>query len=157
MLFAAFALILGSCSKEGEQGPAGPTGPAGPAGPAGSDANFTIGEYQVAAADFQGAYTEFPVAEITQDVFESGVVLVYIFDEFGYWNQIPSQWHPIIGFSYVWTADTQGILGLDHDPDVMPTDYSVRVVTMFQRTYDALPDGDIVNDYDRLVNYLQSK
>lgn len=161
ILFGALALTFTSCSKEGPQGPAGPsgpTGPAGPAGPAGQNANFAIGEYQVAAGDFQGGqYAEFEADVITQDVYESGVVLVYVLDGFEYWNHIPSQWTPIIGFSYVWVEGAGGFVGLDHDPGVAPENYTVRVVTMFQRTYEEIADTDIPADYDRLMNYLTTK
>lgn len=155
ILFGALALTFTSCSKEGPEGPQGLTGPAGPAG---QNANFAVGEYEVAGSEFQGGqYAEFAADVITQDVYESGVVLVYVYDEFEYWNHIPSQWTPIVGFSYVWIADAGGFLGLDHDPSVTPGDYTVRVVTMFQRTYEEIADTDIPADYDRLMNYLSKK
>lgn len=156
ILFGALALTFTSCEKEGTAGPAGPSGsagPAGPAGPAGDNANFAIGEYEVAASEFQGGYAEFAVAEITEDVMESGVVMVYVLDGFGYWNHVPSQWTPIIGFSYVWVEDNGGFLGLDHD-NTTPADYTIRVVTMFQRAYEELPSEDITLDYNRLMEFL---
>lgn len=150
LLFAAVAMIFTACE--------GPEGPAGPAGSDGSDANFTTFETSVVVADWAGgAYVEFPVDIITEDIYNDGVVLVYIKDAFEYWNQIPSAWTNIVGFSYFWSADTQGVLGLDHNPDVAPAeDYDVRVVTMFMRDFEQI-DEEIVADYDRLIDHLENK
>ena len=156
VFLSVLALSFTACTKEGPAGPAGAAGPAGPAGPAGENANYSIGEYTVAGADFQANYTEFQVAEITEDVMDAGVVLVYVQDSFGYWNQIPSNWTPIIGFSYIWTADTGGILGLDHDDTPVLDSYVVRVVTMFQRDYELLDEG-VVADFDQLMEVLTTK
>lgn len=153
MLFAAAALLFTSC-----EGPEGPEGPQGPAGPAGDNSNFSTFETTVLAADWGGQpYTEVEVDIITEDVYTDGVVLVYVEDEFSFWNQIPSAWTPIVGFSYTWASDSGGILGLDHDPGVaIDSDWNIRVVTMHARAYDQI-DEEIIADYDRLVDYMENK
>lgn len=151
ILFLAFVAFT-SCKKE-----EGPVGPQGPAGPTGESANFTTGEYYVEAGDFQPTYAEIGVDIITEDIMESGVVLVYVLDSFGYWNNVPNEWTPIIGFSYTWLENFGGILGLDHDPNVEPNDYTIRVVTMYQRSHEELPSEEIIQDYDRMINYLSTK
>lgn len=147
ILFIGFVTLTG-CKKE--------EGPVGPPGPAGEDANFAVGEYLVEAADFESDYAEISVDIITEDIMESGVVLVYVEDGFGYWNNVPSQFTPIIGFSFVWGATSGGILGLDHDPAIIIEDYNVRVVTMYQKTHQDLPSDEIVQDYDLLINHLSA-
>ena len=158
VLLGATALLFASCAKEGPQGPAGPAGPAGaagPAGPAGEGASFAIYETSVAPGDWQAAYVEFAAPNITEAVFNEGVVLVYVQDEYGYWNQMPSAWTPITGWAYFWTADTGGIVGLDHDPaTTVDLTYPVRVVTMGQRDYEVLTD-DILADCDKLIEVLR--
>ena len=144
-LFVTAGLMIVSCGKEG---------PAGPQGPAGDPANYELGEYLVESEDFSFNYAEISVDIITEDIMNEGIVLVYVMDEFGYWNNVPSAFTPIIGYSYVWTEENGGRLGIDHDPDVTPTDYTVRVVTMFQRTHQELPDEDIVEDYESLLEHL---
>ncbi len=150
MLFAAAALLFTACE--------GPEGPAGPAGPAGDNSNFSTFETTVLAADWGGQpYTEVEVNIITEDVYNNGVVLVYVEDAFGYWNQVPSAWTPIVGYGYVWASDAGGVLGLDHDPDVaIDSDWNIRVVTMFMRDFNEI-DEEIVADYDRLVDYMENK
>jgi len=156
-LFTLGILFIGFIAFSGCKRDPGPVGPQGPAGPAGSDANFAIGEYLVEAADFQSDYAEIQADVITQDVMEDGVVLVYILDDFGYWNHVPSQWTPIVGFSFVWHESVGGRLGLDHDPTLTINDYTVRVVTMFQKAYEEIPADEILQDYEGLVNFLQTR
>lgn len=151
ILFIGFVALTG-CKKE-----EGPVGPQGPAGPSGEDANYAIGEYFVEADDFQNDYVEFSVDIITEDISDSGVVLVYVLDQNGYWNSIPNQWTPIIGYSFIWYTNAGGFVGLDHDPDVVIGDYTIRVVTMFQRSHQEMPADEIVQDYDLLMNFLSSK
>lgn len=152
LLFAAVALIFTACGKDGPEGPAGPTGPAGPAG---DDANFELFETTVTVDDWAGgSYFEFEVPVITETIYNEGVVLIYVKDSDTYWNQIPSAWTNIVGFSYIW-LDGTGVVGLDHDPDVAPSeDYDVRVVTMSMSSYDAL-DEDILSNCDRLIQVMK--
>lgn len=161
VLVGATALMFASCAKEGPQGPAGATGapgaagPAGPAGPAGQGAGFAIYETVVTTAEWQSAYVEFAAPNLTEAIFNEGVVLVYVQDDYGYWNQIPSAWTPITGWAYFWTADTGGIVGLDHDPaSTITMDYPVRVVTLGQRDFELLTD-DVLADCDKLIETLR--
>ncbi len=95
-------LAFTSCTKEG------------PAGPAGDDGSFTTYTFTSPASDWAATtYFEYAVATITQDVMDKGIAMVYVQDEYGYWNPCPSSWHPIAGYTYSYTAATGGIVGLD--------------------------------------------
>lgn len=154
LLLSAIALIFTACGKEGPAGDDGSTGPAGPAGPAGENANFAVFETTVAVADWAGGiYMEFEATNITEEIYTEGVVLVYVKDSFEYWNQIPSAWTSIVGFSYVW-VDGLGVVGLDHNPDAAPSeDYDVRVVTMSMSSYEDL-DADVIANCDALIRTM---
>jgi hypothetical protein len=146
-MVAIATLALTSCSKEG---------PAGPAGPAGDDGSFTTYTFTSAAADWAaGNYVEYPCSIITQDVMDKGIALVYVQDEYGYWNPCPSSWHPISGYSYVYDATAGGVVGLD--VSTTPTlDYQVRVVTMHEKTASSISNIETLR-YDELMNKLNSK
>jgi len=86
-ILLSFALFLTSC--EGDQGPAGP---------AGEDAEFTsiTVTFTGAEAGITGSFSEYniDVPEITQDIVDHGVVLVYLNDSLnpepeGRWILIP--------------------------------------------------------------------
>jgi hypothetical protein len=140
-LFFFFALvsIFTSCVKEGPQGPAG------------DDGSFTIYNFTSAAADWAGStYVEYPCSIITQSVIDKGIVLVYVQDEFGYWNPCPSVWHSINGFSY-----NLEIIGLD--ATTAPTvDYNVRVVTMNEKAAAEVGDPSKYT-YNELISKLSQK
>jgi hypothetical protein len=156
-LAGAFALVLAGCAKEGPQGPEGPAGPAGQAGADGTNADFAVFETTVLTTDWQGSYTEFPVDIVTEQIMNEGIVIVYAQDDFGYWNHIPSAWTDIVGYGYVWSAETGGIVGLDHDEAVAPAmDYNVRIVTMSMRSYEVLDAEDLAT-YASLTEALASK
>jgi len=142
---SAAVLAFASCTKEGDRGPAGP------AGPAGEDANFTTEELTVAAADFDGGtYVEYPSEVITQEVYDEGMAIAYVLDDFEYWNSIPSQWHEITGFSY-----TTGTAGFDA-VDGITVDYTVRIVTMRSAQYEEVIELGLEKDCDALIAYLES-
>jgi hypothetical protein len=139
LFLAAIVSVFAACVKEGPQGPAG------------DDGSFTVYNFTSAAADWAGGtYVEYPCPIITQNVIDKGIVLVYVQDEFGYWNPCPSIWHSINGFSY-----NLEIIGLD--ATAAPTiDYNIRVVTMNERA--ALEIGDPSKyTYQELINKLSEK
>ncbi|MDP4629663.1 MAG: hypothetical protein NWQ44_05035 [Flavobacteriales bacterium] len=146
-MLAIATLAFTSCTKEG---------PAGPAGPAGDDGSFTTYTFTSAAADWAAStYVEYPVAIITQEVMDKGIAMVYVQDEYGYWNPCPSSWHPIAGYTYVYTAASGGVVGLD--VSTAPTmDYQVRVVTMNEKTASSIPNIETLR-YDQLMSELTSK
>jgi hypothetical protein len=146
-LVAIATLALTSCTKEG---------PAGPAGPAGDDGSFTTYDFISPATDWAATtYVEYVVSTITQDVMDKGVAMVYVQDEFGYWNPCPSSWHPIDGYTYSYTAAAGGSVGLD--VTVAPTiDYKIRVVTMHEKTASSIANIETLR-YDQLMNELTSK
>ena len=154
-LVAAATLMFAGCAKEGPAGPAGSDGADGINGQDGADAGFELYETTVVVADWQGGvYTEFPAPNVTESIYNQGMVMVYIQDEFGYWNQIPSAWTDFAGFAFFWTADTGGIVGLDYDPTLtVDTDFNVRVVTMELRDYELLDEEDLLT-FEALTDAL---
>lgn len=136
---AAIISIFTACIKEGPQGPAG------------DDGSFTVYNFTSAAAGWNGGtYVEYPCPIITQSVIDKGIVLVYVQDEFGYWNQCPSIWHSINGFSY-----NQEVIGLD--ATATPTiDYNIRVVTMNERALSEVGDPSKYT-YHELMKKLSEK
>ena len=149
-MVAIATLAFTSCTKEG------PAGPAGPAGVAGDDGSFTTYTFTSPASDWAATtYVEYAVATITQDVMDKGIAMVYVQDEYGYWNPCPSSWHPIAGYTYSYTAAADGIVGLD--VSTAPTmDYQVRVVTMHEKTASSIANIETLR-YDQLMNELTSK
>ena len=163
-LMSAAVLTFTSCSKEGAEGPMGATGPAGPAGPAGDDASFTVNAVTIAVADWAGGtYVEYPVDFINADIYEEGMAIPYIQDDFGYWNAVPSQWHVITGFGYSFvdtdgdgTSET-GIVGFDAINGAPTADVNARVVTMTARDYEVLNSNGQINNYNEVMTYLSKK
>ncbi len=149
-MVAIATLAFTSCTKEG------PSGPSGPAGVAGDDGSFTTYTFTSVAADWAtSTYVEYPCAIINQDVMDKGIALVYVQDEYGYWNPCPSSWHPIAGYTYTYDATAGGIVGLD--VTTAPTmDYQVRVVTMHEKTATTIVNIETLR-YDQLMNELTSK
>jgi hypothetical protein len=163
-LMSAAVLSFSSCTQEGPEGPAGPAGPAGAAGPAGDDASFNINSLTIAAADWAGGtYVEYPADFINADIYEEGVAIAYIQDDFGYWNAIPSQWHVITGFGYTFadsdgdgTADT-GVVGFDAVNGAPTVDQNARVITMTSRDYEVLNSNGQIKNYNEVMTYLSKK
>ena len=154
-LVAAATLMFAGCAKEGPAGPAGADGADGVDGVDGADAGFELYETTVAVADWAGGtYTEFAAPNVTESIYNQGMVMVYIQDDFGYWNQIPSAWTDFVGFAFFWTADAGGIVGLDYDPTLtVEMDFNVRVVTMELRDYELLDEEDLVT-FEALTDAL---
>ncbi|MBM3448154.1 MAG: hypothetical protein FJX90_03490 [Bacteroidetes bacterium] len=136
---ATIVSIFTACVKEGPQGRAG------------EDGSFTVYNFTSAAADWNGGtYVEYPCPIITQSFIDKGIVLVYVQDEFGYWNPCPSVWHSINGFSY-----SSEIIGLD--ATTAPTiGHNVRVVTMNERALLEVGDPSKYT-YQELMNKLSAK
>jgi hypothetical protein len=162
-LFMSIAMVaMVSCGKEGEQGPAGPAGPAGAAGPAGENANFEVNVFPLTAAEWAGGqYIELDAPYITEEVFNDGVAIAYIKDSFGYWNGIPSQWHSVTGFTYLYgdngSGTVGGYIGFDAVNGAPTDDYEVRVVTLRRADYDALDAQGLTADYNAVMAYLNGK
>ncbi|MEM7656554.1 MAG: hypothetical protein AAF399_10530 [Bacteroidota bacterium] len=102
-----FALLLGiaflsSCSVDGPQGPRGPQGPQGPPGATGADGNANVISinyaadaghwYDVGTPGVEGYFLalDLEVPEITADIVEFGLVLVYYrADDQSPWTALP--------------------------------------------------------------------
>jgi hypothetical protein len=163
-LMSAAVLAFTSCSKEGPAGPAGATGPAGPAGAAGDDASFTVNTLTIALADWAGGtYVEYPVDFINADIYEEGMAIAYIQDDYGYWNAIPSQWHVVTGFGYSFVdsdgdgAGDTGIVGFDATGTAPAADLNARVITMTSRDYEVLNSNGQIKNYNEVMTYLSKK
>jgi hypothetical protein len=148
-LLSAAALMLAGCGKEG------PAGSNGTDGTDGADAGFELFETTISVADWAGGtYVEFPAPNVTESIYNQGMVMVYIQDDFGYWNQIPSAWTDFVGFAFFWTSADGGLVGLDYDPTMsVDVDYNVRVVTMELRDYELLDEEDLVS-FEALTDAL---
>ena len=146
-LVAIATLAFTSCTKEG---------PAGPAGRAGDDGSFTTYTFTSPVADWAAStYVEYVAPNITQDVMDKGIAMVYVQDEYGYWNPCPSSWHPIVGYTYTYDATVGGVVGLN--VTTAPTiDYQIRVVTMHEKTAASISGIETLR-YDQLMNALNSK
>ncbi len=83
MLVAAVSISCkgpqGPAGPQGEQGPAGPQGPQGPAGNANVISSAWITPSWVSGSYYghQGYKYDWSVADLTQSVYDSGVILVY--------------------------------------------------------------------------------
>lgn len=152
-LVAIATVAFTSCTKEG---------PAGPAGPAGDDGSFTTYTFTSSAIDWTadnlGTYEAFYLCPvITQDIMNGGIALVYVQDEYGYWNPCPSTgwWHPISDFTYNYDTANGGSIGLR--AYTAPTmDYQIRVVTMHEKTAASISNIENLR-YDQLLNQLNAK
>ncbi len=157
-LLSAAVVALVSCGKEGEQGPVGPAGPAGATGAAGDDADFIAVIDTIPGADWAGAtYIEYVKPYITEDIYENGVVILNVADDFGYWNSVPSDFHPISGYGYAWNPeDNVGIIGFESDGTVT-TDQIIKVTTMTMRAYQELVALGIEDDMVAAEAYFANK
>ena len=89
-------LILTSCEKEVIiEGPPGPQGPQGEAG----NANVRSGTYQVAEWEYDEPHymADIDVSFITNDIFASGVILVYVKRTDDSFTQLP--------LTFYWSSD----------------------------------------------------
>lgn len=99
ILLIALTVVSISCSSEdgaegpvGPQGPAGAQGPAGPQGPAGDGSNsVTTVHFEEQALSFgTDGSIEFNIPELTQDIFDNGLVYAYISqDNASSWSPLP--------------------------------------------------------------------
>lgn len=90
-------VLMMACTKEGPMGPMGPmgpTGPTGPQGPAGNDGNANVASSTITVLpddwywDETSWRVDFQYEAISSDIYNSGVVLVYM-ESNDTWRQIP--------------------------------------------------------------------
>lgn len=92
--FLAFIIALNvSCSAEdgadGMDGVDGLQGPPGPAGQDGVDGNSNVTTVILEDVSLQLGLNEISVPQLTQDIFDEGLVYVYITQEAGVWFTLP--------------------------------------------------------------------
>lgn len=157
-LFSVALVALVSCGKDGEQGPAGPAGPAGATGPAGPPAaDYAVYNDTIPVASWVNGYTEFERDYITQEAFENGIITVMVEDDFGYYNSVPSDYHPITGYGYAFdTATNIGVIGFESQAAVTE-DRNVKVAVMTMRAYQELVEQGIENDIIASEAYFANK
>ena len=184
-------VFLASCAKEGPmgpqgpqgqqgyegpagpQGPAGPEGPEGPQGPPGNDGNAYVASttLMVNSQDWYWDETswrvDFDYDAITSDVYNSGVVLVYMEVE-QTWRQIPMTFYYSEVNSagetvyYSSSLETSFYLGCvsvfwtDNDfyNGYRPEDHQFRLVAITAGCYSAHPDLDY-SDYELVKKTFQ--
>src|ERR1035438_4088573 len=82
LFITIFVLVLLGCVKQGPAGATGPQGPQGPQGPTGQGgATGDTGTANVIYSEwnntFSGSSADWAIPQITQNIADSGVVLVY--------------------------------------------------------------------------------
>jgi len=83
---------------------------------------------------------------------DGGSIVVYVKDDFGYYNSVPSSYHLISGYGFRF-LDGIGLLGFEASQT--PTvDYDVRVVSMSQAAFESIENTEILTDYNKLINRL---
>ncbi|MFM7080018.1 MAG: hypothetical protein ACKOYC_09565 [Bacteroidota bacterium] len=137
----------------------GDDGPAGPSGPPGDDANFQVRIITIPSADWgSSGYVEYPCNIITQDVMNQGMVIAYIQDDFGYYDGIPSAFHEVTGYGYVYDAVAGGIVGFECDPASPPlVNRQAKVVAMSASFLKEIEDRSVLQSHERLMRYLQTQ
>lgn len=84
----AFTLVLTSC--DGEDGMDGAEGPQGITGTDGQDGNANVVSVSFNAYDIEIGQNEFDIPELTQEIFDHGVVLGYVtVDGNPFWETLP--------------------------------------------------------------------
>lgn len=164
----AFALMV-SCAKEGPMGPMGPqgpTGPQGPQGPAGQDGYVNVASSTLTVYpndwywDNVSWRVDFDYPAVNSDIYNSGVVLVYMETE-NTWRQIPMTFYYsetndegetfyysssletsfyVGGVSVFWTES-------DFYDGYRPEEHRFRIVAISAGYYNAHPEVDY-SDYE---------
>lgn len=137
----------------------GDDGQAGPSGPRGDDANFQVQILTIPAGDWgAGGYVEYPCNIITQQVMDEGMVIAYIQDDFGYYDGIPSAYHEVTGFGYIYDPVPGGVIGFECDPAAPPAvNRQAKVVSMSASFLRQLEDKRVLQSHESLMKYLQSR
>ncbi|MCK4539414.1 MAG: hypothetical protein KAV42_11515 [Candidatus Krumholzibacteria bacterium] len=116
-LLLSFALLLTSC--EGEQGPVGP---------AGVDAKFTITTVSFTGEDAgisgSSSYCNIVIPEITQDVIDNGVVLVYLNTSTGV--SMANEWI-LMPFSGAFSGEV-AVFGCAYEPGTLMLSFTTTAV-----------------------------
>lgn len=86
------AFLFTNCRRDPEVGPTGPRGPRGPAGEDGSGA-IVSNVYTVAESDWQfddpAYFADIHIPDLTADIVNNGIVLVYLKVEENTFSQLP--------------------------------------------------------------------
>ena len=155
---------MASCGKEGPMGPQGPQGPQGPAGQDGHDGNANVASSTLTVYpddwywDNTSWRVDFNYEAIDSDIYNSGVVLVFMESE-QTWRQLPMTFYYAVedngeiyyysssletsfyegGVSVFWTES-------DFYDGYQPEEHRFRIVAIAAGYYNAHPDLDY-SDY----------
>jgi hypothetical protein len=108
------ALVLMSCSKDGE------TGSTGPAGPAGEPGNANVTVYNFGSRTFTGT-TTFTIP-VSQGRVDSSIVLAYYNPS----TEVASAWYPIPGMGSLGVYETRFVFYQSTPPNYL---FAVRLTT----------------------------
>lgn len=103
-LFVFFSLILFGCEKEGPMGPTGLAGKDGADGKDGKDGNANVKSItkSIAPSDWMASgtagedlyfYYEISIPEITNDIVQNGVVMIYYKETDGSYHALPTTYN----------------------------------------------------------------
>ncbi|RFS20674.1 collagen-like protein [Chitinophaga silvatica] len=166
ILLLSTVILFASCSKEGPVGPAGPTGATGPTGAQGNS-NVTSGNFTLTNASYVNDYWSYQtapgsasavvakmatqnIAGITNNIFNSGTVLLYIKLPSAFGGN-PSTWTPmpwqiasfytgyLIYMNYTYDVGKLRVyymyLATDHAPSTPIPSVTTATVTSFDFKY----------------------
>lgn len=148
-LFALFLLVSAtSCKKEGPQGPAGKDGNANVHGQV-----FTVSNWSYSAPSY---YSDISYSAITQDIINTGAVLVYLSNGSGGYSQLPLTYYPSSAYSRTFeTVSYPGgvriyVTDSDLTQPVTPGTSSFKVVAISSSARIAHPEIDY-SDYEEVA------
>jgi len=129
-----FAIYSG-CKKDEIIGPAGPSGATGPTGPTG---NANVSRKTIAISDWTNTnnywYADIVDTDITQDIVNNGVVLVYYEIASGQWASLPYQDTSTLlayTYSYIYSQDNLHVRRTDFLlPTPNPSTQNFKIVIM---------------------------
>ncbi len=162
LLFLVVAVLMG-CAKDGDNGEDGDVGPAGQAGADG--ASIVSNLYNVTTTDWtlinNDYLVELNALDITTDVFDNGLILVYMSDGANGWYTMPytyylgggeeGQYLPLIEVGNVEIINRESAGNPSN-----PGNKTFRVVIMDQNTQMQLNNEHVdYYDYNVLSNYYK--
>ena len=121
LLMLPVFVLFTSCQKEGPEGPQGPAGPAGPQGPQGEEGNANVMSFSfdLNSTDWVDNGTsgdpgffisqDLVVTELTEDILNTGLILVYFANFDDSWQQLPAF---IVNSTFTQKFDYTATLGL---------------------------------------------
>ncbi|MFI5218370.1 MAG: collagen-like protein [Bacteroidia bacterium] len=165
MMLASISLLI-SCAKDGETGPQGPAGVNGTNGTNGQDGNanvhtqtFTVSNWYYIAPSYGVDIADF---DITQDIVDNGLVMVYTSNGSGGWQALPYTAYPSSSYSstYVFVHYLNGVTIWKTDSDltqpVNPGTRTYKVIAVAEAPRIANPNVNW-NNYEEVKETFNLK